>query len=254
MPRRAVIIGVGATVLLCLLCSGSVHARPEKAKSAAAGKKTSGKKTALSSRTGHPAAKKSRKSSLTHKVKSGDTLYSISRQYGLSVEDLKRVNGLGPDCRIRGGMVLKVSSGSESGHRESPPARMPDKTKQNLDSPSFVWPLKDVRNYKSDGRDGVNPIGIFISGRPGSGVRCSASGTVEKIGKMRGYGNYVMVRHKGHYVTVYSNLDIIEVKEGEKVQAGRVIGQTDRSDGRLHFQIGYQGRPENPLKYLRKGG
>ena len=43
-----------------------------------------------------------------HVVKAGETLYQISRKYGLSVEQLKKLNGMGNDVTIRPGQELVV--------------------------------------------------------------------------------------------------------------------------------------------------
>ena len=46
----------------------------------------------------------------THVVKAGETLYQISRQYGLSVDQLKKINKMGNDVTIRPGQELTVSA------------------------------------------------------------------------------------------------------------------------------------------------
>ena len=44
---------------------------------------------------------------LYHKVKRGDTLYSIARESGLSVKELCNLNGLSSRARLRSGQILK---------------------------------------------------------------------------------------------------------------------------------------------------
>ena len=46
----------------------------------------------------------------THVVKAGETLYQISRKYGLSVDQLKKLNGMGKDVTIRPGQKLTVGN------------------------------------------------------------------------------------------------------------------------------------------------
>ncbi len=121
--------------------------------------------------------------------------------------------------------------------------------KNNPVAGGFSWPLKKVSNYRRDGTEDIKSIGIFITGSSNSDVVASLEGVVKKIGYMRGYGRYVAISHEGRYVTVYSNLSNIYVKEGERVSKGGVIG-TLSSDRTLHFQIGHAGKPENPLKHL----
>ena len=46
----------------------------------------------------------------THTVQKGETLYSISRQYGLTVNELRQLNGLSDTSVLKVGQVLKVSA------------------------------------------------------------------------------------------------------------------------------------------------
>jgi len=88
-------------------------------------------------------------------------------------------------------------------------------------------------------------------GRSGAPVLSSARGVVEKIGTMRGFGHYVIIKHERHYLTVYSRMSGINVSEGDTVGRGRMIGtQGDE----LHFQINRAGRPLDPLALLPDRG
>jgi LysM repeat protein len=49
-----------------------------------------------------------------HEVRAGETLYSISRSYGLSVEQLRTYNQIGPDASIQPGQKLKLSPGGKN--------------------------------------------------------------------------------------------------------------------------------------------
>ena len=55
-----------------------------------------------------PAAAAPRPAPKTHMVKAGETLYQISRKYGLSVEQLMSLNNMGQDVTIRPGQKLVV--------------------------------------------------------------------------------------------------------------------------------------------------
>ena len=116
-------------------------------------------------------------------------------------------------------------------------------------APDFQWPLKKVKTCRKDGEDGVKSIGIIINSAPNAEVLASEKGVVKKIGYMRGYGKYIVVMHKSRYITVYSNIDKVNVREGQSVKKGSVLGRIS-NDSLLHFQIGKAGKPENPLEYL----
>ena len=54
-------------------------------------------------------AKESKKDARYHKVSKGETLYSIARSRGLSVEELCKINHIGKSMRIRPGQILRFS-------------------------------------------------------------------------------------------------------------------------------------------------
>lgn len=60
-----------------------------------------------------PSAKASTAAETVHVVSKGDTLYSISRKYGLSVDDLLKQNGLQKGAVIHPGQSLKVTAASQ---------------------------------------------------------------------------------------------------------------------------------------------
>lgn len=206
----------------------------------------------------YPDSKKSGKNCRTtlYTVKRGDTLYGISRKTGASVDSILGINRINGN-KINAGMKLKIEtcrSSSTSGETcKNSKTVKPEKDQKSSKNPGFSgrfsWPLKKVNNYRRDGSEDIKSIGIFITGTSEGDVMASLEGVVKKIGYMRGYGRYVAISHEGRYVTVYSNLSNIYVKEGARVSRGGVIGSLS-SDRTLHFQIGHAGKPENPLKLL----
>jgi murein DD-endopeptidase MepM/ murein hydrolase activator NlpD len=67
-----------------------------------------------------------------------------------------------------------------------------------------------------------------------------------------GYGNYIVIRHTNGLETLYGHLSKTQVKVGQVVKAGEIIGlggNTGRSTGpHLHYEVRYQGNPLNPLE------
>ena len=171
-----------------------------------------------------------------HVVKKGETLFSIAKRYDTTVESIQRANGLA-GTELSAGHRLVIPQ-PVTGNRVSPVQS----------TPAFRWPLKNVRSYTRDGSDGVRSIGIIIVGREGATVRSSAPGVVLKIGSMRGFGTYIVIRHGERYSTVYSHLDSVNVSEGDHVEESTPIGCLQQD--RLHFQIDRKGRPMDPLVLL----
>jgi len=180
---------------------------------------------------------------LQYKVNSGDNLYRISIKYNVSLDELIRANNL-KNNDICAGMMLKIPSNLEKSEK---PVSVNSGRKIFFD-----WPVKKITFYKEDGFDGVKSIGIIISAPIGSLVHSSAQGTVEKVGFMRGYGNFVLVKHPDNYFTIYSYLEDVRVKKGQAVNKGAIIGCVDPDKKSMHFQIDHNGKPINPLNHLPK--
>jgi len=100
--------------------------------------------------------------------------------------------------------------------------------------------------------------GVDISTSPGTPVHAAGEGTVIYSGRLRGYGNVVIVQHDEHYVTVYGHNSYNSVSEGEAVKRGQVIGEvgsTGRATGpNLHFEVRRDNVAGDPLQYLPAPG
>ncbi len=186
-----------------------------------------------------------------YRVKRGDTLYGISGKFRVPVSLITKENRLKSRNSIKAGMKLKIPVSSGNRKKRISGERAAGKSERKPRAPAFRWPLNNVVRYSRDGNKGVKSIGILIEGRSGSKVISSARGVVKKIGRMRGYGTYVVVMHKNRYITVYSNLAGVNVFTGKNIRKGDVIGDLDRNHT-LHFQINQEGKSLNPLKYLNK--
>ncbi len=96
--------------------------------------------------------------------------------------------------------------------------------------------------------------GIDIEAPSGTPVRAFMDGKVVFSGKKGGYGNLVVIRHNDGKETYYAHLKEINVRAGEIVKGGEVIGKvgsTGRSTGpHLHFEIRVNKNPVNPERFL----
>ena len=96
--------------------------------------------------------------------------------------------------------------------------------------------------------------GVDFAGKLGSNVVAVAAGVVTYAGKRSGYGELVEINHGKGYATRYGHNSEINVKVGETVKKGQVVakmGSSGRSTGpHVHFEVLYNGRAVNPLKYI----
>jgi murein DD-endopeptidase MepM/ murein hydrolase activator NlpD len=106
------------------------------------------------------------------------------------------------------------------------------------------------------GRPAIH-TGIDLRGDAGEPVRATATGSVTIAGRLGGYGNLVEINHGNGLATRYGHLSEIDVKIGQIVRIGEVIGKigsTGRSTGpHLHYETRINGEAVDPKKFLRAG-
>jgi murein DD-endopeptidase MepM/ murein hydrolase activator NlpD len=129
-----------------------------------------------------------------------------------------------------------------------------------LSIPSFM-PAKNFSftsgfGYRYDPFNGGGAMhaGVDMAGAYGSAIYAAASGTVIKAGVQGGYGNFVEIDHGRGMTTRYGHLASIDVRDGQKLNQGDVLGgmgSTGRSTGtHLHFEVRVDGQAVNPMPFL----
>jgi murein DD-endopeptidase MepM/ murein hydrolase activator NlpD len=113
-----------------------------------------------------------------------------------------------------------------------------------------------VRADPFTGEPAYHP-GQDFAGAYGSAIFATAPGVVSFTGQRNGYGNVVEVDHGHGFKTRYAHLSAISVAVGQHVAAGQrvgAMGSTGRSTGtHLHYEVWVDGKPQNPLRFLRAG-
>jgi murein DD-endopeptidase MepM/ murein hydrolase activator NlpD len=99
--------------------------------------------------------------------------------------------------------------------------------------------------------------GLDFRAQTGDPVRATANGKVASAGWSGGYGRMVEIDHGNGLSTRYGHLSEINVKVGDVVKIGQVIGEvgsTGRSTGpHLHYETRIDGEAVDPQKFLRAG-
>lgn len=109
--------------------------------------------------------------------------------------------------------------------------------------------------YRSDPIYGTSRFheGLDFASDIGTPVYATARGRVAKAWWESGYGNMVEIDHGYDYVTRYAHLSRIDVKAGDTVGRGDVVGavgNTGKSTGpHLHYEVRYKDTPQNPINY-----
>ncbi len=123
----------------------------------------------------------------------------------------------------------------------------------NTRADGWNWPAVGQITKDFDLRE-INRQGLDIDPGPGAGVQAAADGEVVYSGRdLASYGNLVILRHDGNFLSAYSKVSDIFVKENQKVKAGdliAVVGNDAQEGTELHFEIRRNGEPVNPADYL----
>lgn len=227
-----------------------------------------------------------------YRIRRGDTLIGISLDHGVAWRDLASWNNIDNPNLIEVDELLRVrppspapsaktvvssipsstavapsppSASSTSTTRSTTPASPPQSAQPALSqsprpaessasaaSSGFLsWPSQGpvITPFTEPGSKG-----IALSGREGDPVMAAGDGRVVYSGSgLRGYGNLVIVKHDGDFLTAYAHNKSILVKEGQTVKRGQQIaelGKTDSDIPKLHFEVRQAGKPVDPLKFL----
>ncbi|MEO8669164.1 MAG: peptidoglycan DD-metalloendopeptidase family protein [Bauldia sp.] len=280
-----------------------------------------------------PASKKS--GAATHKVASGDTLYSIARTYGVKPSTIVAANGLASPQAIRIGQSLKIpGNGQAVAEKAQAPQQVAKAEVMSTNNPkafggtkilgtlpangavkavasanepvatiavartdaanvpeapampsvpvqrqapsfddanaavdqaseppstngtSFRWPVRG-RIISGFGAkpSGEKNDGINLAVPEGTSVKAAEAGTVIYAGnELEGYGNLVLVRHAGGWVSAYAHNSAIKVKRGDLVRRGQTVATAGASGSvnspQVHFELRKGAKPVNPLDYL----
>jgi murein DD-endopeptidase MepM/ murein hydrolase activator NlpD len=204
----------------------------------------------------------------------GMTLYSLSREYGVPLETIIEANGIRDPSSIRAGTEIYIPTGAPA--PQAPPAAPPRPTArkarpketekppepdvekdETVNMMSIAWPLEGLITARFGQRgQHHHHDGIDIDGVRGEEVRAVASGIVVHSGSEGKYGKTVVIDHGGGLSTLYAHASRLLVTEGDAVEQGEAIaevGATGNAHGtHLHFEVRRDGRPVDPLPYLKQ--
>lgn len=130
-----------------------------------------------------------------------------------------------------------------------------NKSKVSTKINHWKWPSKgELTKTFANSKQGMR--GISISNIRGTPVYAAASGKVVYAGSgLRGYGNLIIIKHNYDYLSAYAHNETLLIKENEQVKVGQKIalmGDSGTDKVYLHFDIRYQGKSVDPLRYLPK--
>jgi murein DD-endopeptidase MepM/ murein hydrolase activator NlpD len=122
----------------------------------------------------------------------------------------------------------------------------------------FRWPVRG-RIIAGFGRrpDHTHNDGINILVPQGSSVLAAESGTVAYAGsELKGYGNLILIRHEGNWISAYAHNDTLLVRRGDHVERGQEIAKAGKTGAvdqpQLHFELRQGSKPVDPVPHLER--
>jgi len=224
-----------------------------------------------------------------HRVKKGETLYSIAWYYGYDYRQIALWNEIdypylirpGQDIQLYPSLVRRASQNTRIKHskktlsKKNPPKkshrkavkrtqkstrnkRTVKKQTPRADKQAYAskirwrWPTRGKIVHRFNAKHGKKGVGI--SGNNGQRIVAAAAGRVVYSGSgLRGYGKLIIIKHNDTYLSAYANNKKIRVKEQQTVKSGQHIadmGRNGTNKPALHFEIRKNGKPVNPVRYL----
>lgn len=100
--------------------------------------------------------------------------------------------------------------------------------------------------------------GIDLLSEIGTQVFACRSGRVRVAEQKDGMGKYIILYHQGNINTTYGHLSTVEVRNGDFVRQGELIGRVGKTGNanhpdmqpHLHFEVRKDGTPQDPMEYL----
>ncbi|KAA0245001.1 MAG: LysM peptidoglycan-binding domain-containing protein [Candidatus Brocadia sp. AMX2] len=194
----------------------------------------------------------------TYVVKKGDTLWRISKNYGVSVDTILRANHIGNTKDLKVGQKLIIPTAGKSYTSfasHSSCASTTSNVTGGVSARGFIWPVKgQIVSQFGETRNGVKNSGIYILPQPGQKVVAAKKGTVEAVTDADDGMRAIVIKHEGGVRTIYGCCCNPVVGEGSYVEQGQPIananpGGTGKSQ-EVNFKIYVKDKPVNPMSYL----
>jgi murein DD-endopeptidase MepM/ murein hydrolase activator NlpD len=204
--------------------------------------------------TGSPAT-----GSTNYRVVKGDTLYSIAREFSVTVASIQELNGLSANYLLKEGDFLKIPANAVVPAKTQEPAQSAPQqgtanargTEQVTVNSKIRWPIAARELSYMTGK----LSGVVITGTRAESVSSLTRGTVLSAGPYRGFGKVVIIQVDGGYLYVYGGLENLSVKEGDRVGQGSEIGKLGldavSNKPQLFFMVYLNNAPVDPAKAPR---
>jgi len=182
----------------------------------------------------------------------GDTLFSIARTHGITLQRLRDINGFSANHALKAGDVIKVPGRNTTERTEN--------TIQNIVSANpraggiyaLRWPVtpKDI-SYMT------GQMGVVVEGEQFESVKSLTQGNVVSAGPWRKFGRVVIVETVGGYYYMYGGCETLSVNVGDRITPGMEVGKLGINSvsekPQLFFMVFRSDTPIDPALAPRAG-
>ena len=240
-----------------------------------------------------PAAAQNYSANGMHRVSAGETLFAIGRTYNVHPYKIASHNNLAKPYSLNVGQQLRIpgsttaarapqASEPETGNTYVPSQQTANTgakssvSSQDLSRPvetveqpiakaqvsltsdtgQFRWPVtgRVISRYGTK-PGGARNEGINIAVPEGTSIKASEAGVVAYAGnELKGYGNLVLVRHEGGWVSAYAHNKELLVKRGATVRRGEIIAKSGQTGSvtspQLQIELRKGASAVDPLKHM----
>jgi len=189
-------------------------------------------------------------------VSKNDTLYSIARSRGVTLQALRDLNGFSKNYVLKTGEKIKIPGPAPApttvtitAAGKTPPKSSAQSTAKTAD-PSIRWPVaaKEVLYMSSN-------TGVLVSGRESESIKSLSGGVVVHASPWRGYGNVAVVETDEGYRYLYGSCETLSVRKGDSIEPGTELGKLGiyPASGKpdLVLIVSHNGSPVDPAKAPR---
>ena len=174
----------------------------------------------------------------------------IAEEVSKSEQAAKSENGENRTAEVKGGYAMTEKERSLSSSFADNKKNLPFPLQGNYKVVGYfgVHPHKDLSNIKT------NNNGIDIETTPGNEAKAVFNGVISRVFTLPGYNYSIIIRH-GNYLTLYSNLEQVYVKQGDTVSTRQALGKiytdNDKGSTSLHFEIWQDQNKLDPLAWIK---
>ena len=165
------------------------------------------------------------------------------------VGEIDRAASLRRELAALPGPVLRPASPSDA--RDAPAPRPSPVVDAGAPSP-YILPVagRTVSGFGAPVSSGTSR-GLTLAPLPGAQVVAPAAGRVAFAGPYRGYGQIVIIEHRGGWTSLVTGLARSDVQVGEQLVGGAPLGVAAPERPSVSVELRREGEPVNPLLYAR---